>query len=381
MSKLSSTALLAAGALAGFLAWAGPSFGQPAEDPQAAMARDLTIAQKPIYQIAVAQNPGRLGVEAWVDNPNFTYAVGQPMRIMVRPLEDAYVTIVDVGSSGRVSVLYPNHFQRDARVPAKTTVMIPSEGAAWQVKVAGPGGIDLVQVIASQKPLTLPELNALVRTSDDSPLISLGRSAADVARDLVAQLKPQSTGGGAAGQGYAVRNLLVRVVNALPPAASARPPGDGNAAVLPVAPSRFGLAVRAERPAYRVGEAVRILVSSRSDCRLILASIGPSGNVYQLFPNAAQRDNLIRAGQVVMVPAPNSPLQIVARAPAGVEGLVAICREDSAGAGANVPPGDAAEFVSIGSIQTFGRDLIAGAPDQGPQGSVEQASTSYIVVE
>jgi len=387
MSKPSlTTALVAAGAVAGLIAWSGASFGQSPEDQEAAMARDLTIAQKPIFQFGLQQRPGPIAVQAWVDNPNLTYAVGQPMRIMVRPLEDAYIAIVDVGSSGRVSVLYPNHFQRDARVRARSTVMIPSDRAEWQIKVAGPPGVDLVQVIASQKPLTLPELNALVRTSDENPLVSLGRSAEDFARDLVAQLKPQPAAGAAVEQSYAVRNLLVRVVNPVAPAPVAQQSGGlPNTAVLallpPQVPAPFGVTIRTDKPAYRVGETVRIAVSSRNDCRLTLASVGPSGHVFQLFPNASQRDNLIRAGEVIMVPPPNSPLQVIARAPSGVEGLIAVCREDSPGAIASAALGSVSEFVTMGTVQSFGRDLMVTAPDQAAQNKIEQASTSYIVVE
>ena len=67
---------------------------------------------------------------------------------------------------------------------------------------------------------------------------------------------------------------------------------------------------------YRVGEAVRLSVSTMRDCRLTLISVGASGNAVQLFPNTAQRDNLVRAGETLMVPPPESQLQIMARAPA-----------------------------------------------------------------
>jgi hypothetical protein len=373
---------LLAATLAGFAAWMGPVFGQSPEDLEAAMARDLTVAQKPIFQFGLLPIPAHIEVDAWVDNPHLTYAVGQPLRVMVRPRRDAYITIVDVGSSGRVSVLYPNHYQRDARVRGGSTVMIPSDRAEWQVKVSGPPGIDLIQVIASQNPLTLPELNSLVRTSEANPLISLGRSAEDVARDLTVQLKPPV--GPNAPPNYGIRNLLVRVVDQGAAAVVTSPANPAVAVpvlILPPPPAAvFGLTIRPDRPAYRVGETVRILVSSRNDCRLTVVSVGPSGNVFQLFPNAGQRDNLIRAGQVMMIPAPNSPLQIVARGPAGVEGLIATCREDMPGTVVTLDAG-ATGFVSIGNVQTFGRDLMAVASPAQPQPKTEQASSSYIVVE
>jgi hypothetical protein len=67
----------------------------------------LTVAQKPIYQRwqQVTQMISRpVQVEAWVDNPAMSYAIGQPLRVIVRPQQDAFITVVDVGSSGQVSV-------------------------------------------------------------------------------------------------------------------------------------------------------------------------------------------------------------------------------------------------------------------------------------
>jgi Domain of unknown function (DUF4384) len=373
-------------ALTGVLGGAVPAFGQNEQSDARELERDLTVAQKPIFQ-AVQQllGVGRMEVDAWVDNRNLTYAVGQPLRVMVRPHQDAYITVVDVGSSGRVAVLYPNHFQRDARVKAGSTVKIPGDRAGWQINVNGPAGVDLIQVIASRRPLTLPELNQLVRTNEKSPLITLGRSAEEFARDLVPQLKPQTASAASEQTNFGVRNLLVRVVagTATQPAAQGQP-GQGFPVMVglpPAATGAFGLTVRPERPAYRIGEVVRILVASQNDCRLTLINVGPSGNAVQLFPNSFQRENLVRAGQIVMVPAPQSPLQIVARGPAGVEGIMAICRGEGAGSPYASDPGQSG-FATIGNIQTIGRDLMASATGQGQAPTqVEQASTSYLVVE
>jgi hypothetical protein len=294
------------------------------------------VAQKPVFQLVQQLlGMGRLEVDAWVDNPSFTYTIGQPLRVMVRPHQDACITVVDVGSSGRVAVLYPNHFQRDALVPARSTVMIPGDRASWQINVGGPVGVDLIQVIASRRPLTLPELNQLVKTNETSPLVTMGRSAEEFARDLIPQLKPQSTSAAANQPNVGVRNLLVRVVagnmGAAGAAIASQPglqgqPGQGFPVVvaLPPAPSGiFGLTVRPERPGYRIGEQVRILVSTQNDCRLTVINVGPSGKAMQLFPNSFQRENLVRAGQVVMIAPPQSPLQVVARGPAGAEGILA----------------------------------------------------------
>jgi hypothetical protein len=221
-----------AGAIAGLLAASGAGLAQSAPNPEEDLARDLSIVQKPIFDISQLQPTRRIDVDAWLDNPSLTYAIGQPLRVLVRPHQDAYVTVVDVGSSGRVSILYPNHFQLGGRVRAGTTVAIPTRSAHWQIKVDGPAGVDLIQVIASRRPLTLPELAQLVRTTAASPMITLGRSAEDVARDLIPQLKPELPPGAHGIQSFGVRNVLVRI------AADASLPSSGRVGNnIPIAPA------------------------------------------------------------------------------------------------------------------------------------------------
>src|SRR5262249_39016397 len=157
------------------LACTTPALPQNAGDTQ--FARDLTVAQRPMYEITPPEGVGRITFEAWVDRADHTYAIGQPLRVMVRPHQDAYLTVVDVGSSGHVTVLFPNFMQQNNRVHAGTTVKIPSSRARWQIKANGPTGIDLIHVIASRRPLVLPELTGLVAQSVASPVVSLGRSA------------------------------------------------------------------------------------------------------------------------------------------------------------------------------------------------------------
>jgi hypothetical protein len=189
-------------------------------------------------------------------------------------------------------------------------------------------------------------------------------------RDLIAQLKPGTQ------QAIGMRNLLIRVVEkggAISTSASGMPLSGALGSV------GYGLTVRSDRPAYRVGEAVRLSVSTTRDCRLTLISVGASGNAVQLFPNTAQRDNLVRARETLMVPPPQSQLEIMARAPAGVEGIMAVCRE----AGSPLPATTSAEqggFSALGTLQTIGRDLVANAAGQDPA-KQEHSSTSYLVVE
>ena len=108
-------------------------------------ARDLTVEQTAIYTVqattpAAAAPAGALGVVAWVDHADNTYAVGEAVRLFVRSNKDAYVTVLNVGPSGNTTMLFPNAAQRDARVRANQVVEIPAQGSGRAFGWAGRWG-------------------------------------------------------------------------------------------------------------------------------------------------------------------------------------------------------------------------------------------------
>jgi hypothetical protein len=186
-------------------------------------------------------------VEAWVDRPERIYAVGQQLKIFVRPNRTSYITVLNVGTSGRVAVIFPNFHQRDMQVRAGHTVSIPAGGADWKIDIAGPPGIEVIKVIASKEPLKLPEILKLAGATPEQPLLSLGRSGEEVARDLVPQIASPS--GGSVAHPGGVRSLLVRVLQR--GASSAFP-----APAWSPLTGGFGLTLRPEKAVYRVGEQI-----------------------------------------------------------------------------------------------------------------------------
>lgn len=174
-------------------------------------ARDLAPTVKPMYDLGedATQKGKRIKFAAWANRKSLSYTIGDTLSISVKPRHDAYFTILNVGSSGAVTLLYPNHFQRDAKVKAGTTVRIPAKKAKWQISVGGPEGVDLIKIVASRKPLTLKELQGIASADEKNPIITLGRSAEEAARDLSPQLKPDASEEAEAP--FGVRNILVRV--------------------------------------------------------------------------------------------------------------------------------------------------------------------------
>jgi hypothetical protein len=137
----------------------------------------------------------------------------------------------------------------------------------------------------------------------------------------------------------------------------------------------FGLTLRPERSVYKIGDTVRVAVAVDKDCRLSLISLGTSGQAVRLFPNGFQPDNVIRAGQTVLIPSIRSPIQFKAQGPAGVEGLIATC--SSLNANTELPSIVPGAFAKVGDVGSVTRDLVATL--SGANFEVDRASGSFLV--
>lgn len=95
----------------------------------------------------------RLEVKVWTDRSS--YRIGESVRFGLRVNRDAYVTLVNIGTSGDVTILYPNRFHPTHFVRAGQDVTIPPAEAGFELKALGPVGFDQVRVIATSEPVTL----------------------------------------------------------------------------------------------------------------------------------------------------------------------------------------------------------------------------------
>ena len=360
-------ALLAAGCLA---------LGTPAQaqegDPA---ARDLTVEQTAVYTVQApapaAAAPERLDVVAWVDHADNTYAVGESVRLFVKASKDAYLTVLNVGASGRTTVLFPNAHQPETRVPAGQVVEVPPPGSRERIRVRGPTGRELIKVIATTHPTPLFEA---VKTTGAGPFTALDADTRSVARDL--QVVMDGTG---AGQEWDEYNKVITTVASRPATVVPMAPAPAGTA-WPAAP--FGLRVATGKQVYRMGEPVSLYASADVPCYLTLVNVGSSGQVRVLLPNAAQPQNLMPAGQTVVFPVAASNLQLTPIGPAGVETVVAVCSTDNQpvlpaglayGQGGYAALGDGREAVT--------RDLAVVAAAPGPNRRMGQATVGFVVTQ
>ena len=283
-----------------------------------AASRDLTVEQGAVFAVqapaSAASNSNRLSVVAWVDHADNTYAIGETVRLFVRPSKDAYLTVLNIGPSGNTTLLFPNAVQQNARVAANQVVEIPAPGSGTSIRVSGPVGRELIKVIASTSPVPLFEA---AKPAGSGPFAALetGRS---VARDLQVTMDAQAS------HEWDDYNKVITTVASRPVAAVPLAP----AAVAWPAPAS-GLRIATDKSLYRVGESVSLYASSPVSCYLTLVNVGASGQARVLLPNAAQPQNLLPAGQTVIFPGAGSGLGLAPIGPPGIETVTAICSPDN----------------------------------------------------
>jgi hypothetical protein len=119
--------------------------------------KDLTVEQTGVAQ-AAAPCQCSLRVLLAADRADWTYVIGETVGLRLTTNEDAYVTVLAVGPTGRVSRLFPNPYQPDNHLFANQPVQIGGGGSSAQVVANGVAGVELIKVIASSRPLTtIPE--------------------------------------------------------------------------------------------------------------------------------------------------------------------------------------------------------------------------------
>ena len=350
------------------LAIAAALIGASAAGALAQEDRVLTVEQTAIQAVqppapATAANP--LGVIAWVDHADNTYAHGEQVRLFVQTNKDAYVTVLNVGPDGSTTVLFPNQFQSDNRVRANTVTEVPDRASGARISVSGTTGAELIKVIASSRPAPLFEPAQLAAAG---AFQTVRERADETARNLSVVMAAEEA---------AEWDVYDKVVRTVPqrPAAAAAPPVAG--AGWPAPP--FALQVATDKPLYRVTDPVTLMVKTEADCHLTLLNTGPAGQARLLFPNRYQQQTLIRAGQTVVVPGIGAGVSIVPIGPAGVEHVTAVCRMGAAPVIGTPADFRSGAFPALEDAGAAARNLAVVAEQSGDRTAM--ASATFIVVQ
>ncbi|MBP7335871.1 DUF4384 domain-containing protein [Niveispirillum sp.] len=332
--------------------------------------RDLTPVQRPVATLAAPA--ADLAVTAWVDHEDNVYRTGDDLTLYVKTSKDAHVTVLDVGSSGQMHVVFPNQHQPDGFVKAGKVMVLPGRDAPFRFKVSPPVGTNVLKIIATSSPIALFKPGQL---SDAGPFKSVAGTPEQLAGDLKSVLSDKK------GQ-WAQYTKIFRIAEPKPQESKPMPvaaatPASGLLQVAPPAGS-FALRLTTDRPRYRLGENVRVTVGSDRDCHLTLLDAGTSGKVTVVFPNRFQPQTLLRAGQTVSVPAAGAAFDFRAAGPAGTEALVAICRPTPEPLLGSAYDFTRTPFMSLGDSSLVVKDLATVMA--GSTSGVGHAAVSFQIL-
>jgi len=93
----------------------------------------------------------RLDVKIWTDRPS--YRIDDTIRFGLRVNRDAYVTLVNIGTSGDVTIIFPNRFHPTHFVRGGQDVTVPAADAGFVLTVLPPTGFEQVRAIATDEPI------------------------------------------------------------------------------------------------------------------------------------------------------------------------------------------------------------------------------------
>jgi hypothetical protein len=108
-------------------------------------------------QLADMENPAPdFNVKVWLANGQTSFGIGDAVIFHASAGSDGYLTLVDMGTDGTVTVLFPNPFDRDNRVRAGQEIRFPTENMESEIRALPPGGRGMVRAFLTQTPLEIP---------------------------------------------------------------------------------------------------------------------------------------------------------------------------------------------------------------------------------
>ncbi len=251
------------------------------------------------------------------DNPDFKItlkpitkggkvAVGDEVAFEFSSNRDAHVTVVDIGSSGKVNVIFPNKFHKSDKVVKDRVYRIPEKGSNYTFKIKGPVGVNYVKAIGTLKPTRYMSAEALA--DSEGPFAEM-KDPEKTVKDISVELAKEDK------KAWTEAQASFKIVSR----GSAEETSEST-------PGRsVPIKLWTEKKVYSVGEPITLYFYADRDGYLNLVDFGTKDNAQVVFPNRFQRDNFVKAGQVVAIPAAKEDdYRLKVKGPDGTDTVLAV---------------------------------------------------------
>ena len=115
-----------------------------------ALWRDLLV-REPQSQLAALADPSPpFTVHVWVsENRKRIFNIGDRLVFKAKSEVSGYLYLLDISPDKKVTMLFPNHWDRDNFVDADTTVAVPGDRFSSEFIASAPKGVDTVLAVVS----------------------------------------------------------------------------------------------------------------------------------------------------------------------------------------------------------------------------------------
>jgi hypothetical protein len=136
--------------------------GNPRKDFQSGAAAATAIAgalngEAAAKRLAEMENLGQtFGVRVSLEGNRSGVGLGELIRLQASSERAGYLTVVDLGTDDKVTVLFPNAHHRDNRIEANATFTFPTDAMGFDIEAQEPAGRGMVRAFVTAEPLDLP---------------------------------------------------------------------------------------------------------------------------------------------------------------------------------------------------------------------------------
>jgi hypothetical protein len=117
---------------------------------------DYTKAEVTLRNLAnLTHSEPPFKIELWTDKKRCK--VGETITIYFRSEKDCYLTLIDITTSGKLYILFPNRFATDNYIKAGRTYMIPGPDHPFAITAGEPLGFERLKAIATLQNIDLAQ--------------------------------------------------------------------------------------------------------------------------------------------------------------------------------------------------------------------------------
>jgi hypothetical protein len=119
----------------------------------------LTKMQKSSFEVRIelcgadGSEPVRRDIELVPRQLNVDARLGEKIIFQVTASEDCYIYVIDIGTTGRTTILFPNRFSASNRLRARWPLILPTSNDPYEFVLSGVSGREVVQVVALDCPV------------------------------------------------------------------------------------------------------------------------------------------------------------------------------------------------------------------------------------